>query len=309
MTSRQLPETGEEMRSPAVAHAASQGLRLALIGHRGRMGNMLMRRWQEAGYTVIGADREANVRSGTAPEGLASPTPHDETANAITSAALAQAVAGAHAVALCVPARTLPAVLADLAPLLDSDQVLFDITSVKMLPMEQMENAHHGPVVGTHPLFGPDPTPEDLVVAVTPGQRAHEAHIRLVETLYTTFGCRIFRTTAREHDRGAAFVQGLNFISSAAYLASLAKREDVLPFLTPSFRRRLEGARKLLTEDADMFQGFTTANPMTGDAIHTFRLFLDLVEGGGLPDVVQRARWWYESEYASGPGSRGRDSA
>ena len=118
----------------------------------------------------------------------------------------------------------------------------------------------------------------------------------MVEGLYTAFGCRVFRTTAKEHDRGAAFVQGLNFISSAAYLASLAQREDVLPFLTPSFRRRLEGARKLLTEDGDMFQGFTTANPMTGDAIHTFRLFLDLVEGGGLPDVLRRARWWYEAD-------------
>ena len=118
----------------------------------------------------------------------------------------------------------------------------------------------------------------------------------MVEGLYTAFGCRVFRTTPQEHDRGAAFVQGLNFISSAAYLASLAERDDLLPFLTPSFRRRLEGARKLLIEDGDMFQGFTSANPMTKDAVHTFRLFLDLAEGGGLPDVLRRARWWYETD-------------
>ena len=164
-----------------------------------------------------------------------------------------------------------------------------------MLPMEQMEAAHRGPVVGTHPLFGPEPAPDDLAVAVTPGHKADEEHIRLVEGLYAAFGCRVFRTTAGEHDRGAAFVQGLNFISSAAYLASLAERDDLLPFLTPSFRRRLEGARKLLIDDGDMFQGFTSANPMTNDAVHTFRLFLDLAEGGGLPDVLRRARWWYET--------------
>ena len=280
---------GADKRLPP---AANPGLRIALIGHRGRMGDMLLRRWREAGYEVRGADRESTVSSAAF---QARPAGHVETANAIAPAALAEAVRDVHAVALCVPAKALPSVLADLAPLLAPGQVLFDITSVKMLPMEQMEAVHHGPVVGTHPLFGPAPTPDDLTVAVTPGARAHEEHIRLVEGLYTAFGCRVFRTTARDHDRGAAFVQGLNFISSAAYLASLAQREDVLPFLTPSFRRRLEGARKLLTEDGDMFQGFTTANPMTGDAIHTFRLFLDLVEGGGLPDVLRRARWWYET--------------
>lgn len=270
-----------------------KGLVIALIGHHGRMGDMLMRRWQAAGHEVRGADREPEDLLAAKP---ADPAGHAETANAISPRALAGAVRGARAVGLCVPARVLPGLLADLRPLLDPGQLLFDVTSVKMLPMEQMEAAHQGPVVGTHPLFGPEPAPEDLTVAVTPGRRAGEEDIRLVEGLYASFGCRVFRTTAGEHDRGAAFVQGLNFISSAAYLASLARREDVLPFLTPSFRRRLEGARKLLTEDGDMFQGFTSANPMIGDAVHTFRLFLDLVEGGGLTDVLRQARWWYEAE-------------
>ena len=269
-------------------NAAGPRPRIALIGHRGRMGTMLMRRWREAGYDVRGADREPGAAR--APAQAAGPA-----ANAIAPRALAEAVRDAVAVGLCVPAGVLPALLADLRPLLDPRQVLFDITSVKMLPMEQMEAAHRGPVVGTHPLFGPEPAPDDLAVAVTPGHNADEEHLRLVEGLYTAFGCRVFRTTPQKHDRGAAFVQGLNFISSAVYLASLAERDDLLPFLTPSFRRRLEGARKLLIEDGDMFQGFTSANPMTNDAVHTFRLFLDLAEGGGLPDVLRRARWWYET--------------
>lgn len=269
--------------------AAGPRPRIALIGHRGRMGTMLMRRWREAGYDVRGADRETgSARASTRSAG--------STANAIAPHALAEAARNAEIVGLCVPAGVLPALLADLRPLLDPGQVLFDITSVKVLPMEQMEAAHRGPVVGTHPLFGPEPAPDDLTVAVTPGHNANEEHLRLIERLYTAFGCRVFRTTPQEHDRGAAFVQGLNFISSAVYLASLAERDDLLPFLTPSFRRRLEGARKLLIEDGDMFQGFTSANPMTKDAVHTFRLFLDLAEGGGLPDVLRRARWWYETD-------------
>ena len=269
----------------------TQPLCIALVGHQGRMGVMLMQHWLAAGYTVRGAD--CMPGSGSAHDSgggsLASP-------NLIEPEALREAVAGADAIVLCVPAKALSAVLAAIAPYLDSTQVLLDITSVKIIPMQQMEAVHHGPVVGTHPLFGPVSAPEDRIVALTPGARAQAEHISLAQKLFTVFGCRTFCTTAEEHDRGVAFVQGLNFISSAAYFASLAHREDVLPFLTPSFRRRLEGTRKLLTEDAAMFQGFTSANPMTADAIHTFRLFLDLVEGGGLPDVVKRARWWYERQ-------------
>lgn len=266
-------------------------LTIALIGHSGRMGSMLLRHWQNAGHRVRGADRES---SGPCPASAAK-SGHNLSVNAIAPQALSEAVRGADAIALCVPAKVLPGVLKDLAPFLHPRQVLFDVTSVKMKPMEYMEAAHKGPVVGTHPLFGPSPLPEDLVVAVTPGKRASENDLRLVEGLFTLFGCRVFRASAEEHDRGAAFVQGLNFISTAAYLASLAQRKDVLPFLTPSFRRRLEGARKLLLEDGDMFQGIADANPMTGDAVHTFRLFLDLTEGGGLPDVLRQARWWYEN--------------
>lgn len=283
------PSAGSGQSGTFPDTAAGPRPRIALIGHRGRMGAMLMRRWREAGYDVRGVDREPGATR--APMQAAGPA-----ANAIAPRALAEAVRDARAVGLCVPAGVLPALLADLRPLLDSRQVLFDITSVKILPMEQMEAAHRGPVVGTHPLFGPEPAPDDLTVAVTPGLKADEEHLQLVEGLYTAFGCRVFRTTSQKHDRGAAFVQGLNFISSAAYLASLAERDDLLPFLTPSFRRRLEGARKLLIEDGDMFQGFTSANPMTKDAVHTFRLFLDLAEGGGLPDVLRRARWWYEAD-------------
>ena len=263
---------------------STRTLDIALIGHRGRMGAMLMRHWQEAGHRVLGVDHSLPSGSGNTASGTQSAIPPKDLAP----------VAKADAVCLCLPVAVLPSLLADLAPVLRPEQVLFDITSVKILPMQHMESAHRGPVVGTHPLFGPSPLPEDLTVAVTAGSRAAEEHIRLVEELFTTFGCRVFRTTPEEHDRGAAFVQGLNFVSSAAYLASLAQQENLLPFLTPSFRRRLEGARKLLLEDGDMFQGFTTANPLTADALHTFRLFLDLAESNGLPDVLRRARWWYE---------------
>lgn len=284
----------DETSAAMAAENIAPGMRVAIIGHRGRMGAMLMRRWLAAGLAVSGADRDS---ADDADINAAATMPTTMPArNAIAGAAIREAVAGARVVILAVPALVLPSLLDQAAPCLTAGQILADVTSVKMRPMREMEKRYAGPVVGTHPLFGPEPLPEDMLTAIVPGSNAVEEDIRIVEGLFGLAGSRSFRTTAEKHDRGAAYVQGLNFVSSAAYLASLAQRDDILPFLTPSFRRRLESARKLLTEDAPMFQGFTTANPLTADAIHTFRLFLDLVEGGGLPDVVCRARWWYERE-------------
>lgn len=255
---------------------SGQNVSIAVIGNKGRMGTMLSLKWAEAGFDVRGVNRDAG--------------------GVFAQDSLRQAVQGADVVMLCVPAQTIAGVLEQLGLFLLPTQVLMDITSVKVVPMLEMEGRFSGPVVGTHPLFGPVPNPEDLRVALTPGKRAAPEHVELAEDIFTAFNCQTFVTTPEEHDRNAAFVQGLNFISSAAYFASVANREELLPFITPSFKKRLEGARKLLTEDAAMFEGFTSANPMTRDAIHTFRLFLDLVERGGLADVARQARWWYRDE-------------
>lgn len=72
-----------------------------------------------------------------------------------------QALPGADAVFLCIPAGAMAEVLPHLVPHLDGRQILADITSVKS-SLWAMERAYAGPVVGTHPLFGPKPQPSDL---------------------------------------------------------------------------------------------------------------------------------------------------
>ena len=99
---------------------------------------MLSARWSAAGHTVAGLDLP------------------------LTDEVFAEALPGADAVFLCIPAGAMAEVLPHLVPHLDGRQILADITSVKMQPLGQMERAYAGPVVGTHPLFGPKPQPSDL---------------------------------------------------------------------------------------------------------------------------------------------------
>jgi shikimate kinase len=175
--------------------------------------------------------------------------------------------------------------------------VLVDIASVKIQPMAQMQKAYAGPVVGTHPLFGPDTT-GDLRVAVCPGAQAGEEDIRLVEELFVRIGCAPFRTTAQEHDEAVAYIQGLNFVTSAAYFATLADHPEFLPFLTPSFQRRREAAATMLTDGGPLFEALFEANPASQDAVRSYRAFLNLAAGGDLSLLRERALWWWN---AAGP--------
>jgi prephenate dehydrogenase len=248
------------------------------------MGAMLARRLEYAGCLVRGADRP------------------------LTESALRQACSGAEAVLLCVPVPAMEETARAVAPRMEPGAVLADIASVKVAPVRAMEKYHPGPVVGTHPLFGPDPAPGEMTVCVTPGGRISgdgsgeqgEAAARKMEALFRSMGCSTFRRTPEEHDRAMAFVQGLNFITSAAYFAMLSRHEEMLPFLTPSFRRRMEAARTMLTRDAEMFSLIFENNPFSQDMVREYRAFLNVAAGGDVDVLISLARWWFEG------GSRGK---
>ena len=108
--------------------------RIVIAGHRGRMGAMLLERFsRRTDIDAVGLD-----------------LPYLESD-------LAEACRGAHAVLLCVPASAIADMTAKFAPYMDAGTILADITSVKERPMRDMESLWPGPVVGTHPLFGPRP--------------------------------------------------------------------------------------------------------------------------------------------------------
>ncbi|MDO5484682.1 MAG: prephenate dehydrogenase/arogenate dehydrogenase family protein, partial [Desulfovibrionaceae bacterium] len=140
-----------------------------IVGSQGRMGAMLLKRGRRAGLNMVGLDRPLE------PERIVS------------------ACDGCDLILLCVPAAVLGDVLALVCPHLPSDAVLADITSVKEEPMRQMARTWQGPVVGTHPLFGPRPERgADLPGAILAGARAETEHLALVQGFFEHLGCRVF---------------------------------------------------------------------------------------------------------------------
>lgn len=260
---------------------AAQAIRtITVVGASGKMGRLFVSRCR---------------REGLACHELDAP---------LTSEAAERALPRSDLMLLCVPAQAMVQVISELKPRLPKGCIVADICSVKVKPLEEMMLLHAGPVVGTHPLFGPKPQEGDeLRVAVCPG-RGEEA-LRQVEELFKRLGFSTFTATAQEHDKAMAYVQGLNFISTVAYLAAQASHEEFDRYLTPSFRRRLDAAKKLILEDADLFRLIFEANPYSLEAVRSYRNYLNVAAGGDLELLVERAKgWWKDGADGTCPPKR-----
>lgn len=252
----------EGERSPAVL----------IVGSNGRMGRMLLERALARGIEANGID-----------------IPYHE--------GMAAKVGAADIVLLCVPARNIGETTQRLAPWMRKNAILADITSVKEEPMRQMRQCWQGAIVGTHPLFGPNPAPEgDLPVVIVPDADVSSENSRIVANFFEKLGFRTFEADAAAHDKAMAKIQNMNFITNVAYFAALAGDGDLLPFLTPSFGRRQEAAKKMLTEDASMFSGLFEANGHSHEAVRQFRKYLNVAASGDIDLLCQRAQWWWRDD-------------
>ncbi|MBU1003904.1 MAG: prephenate dehydrogenase/arogenate dehydrogenase family protein [Proteobacteria bacterium] len=247
---------------------------ILIIGAQGQMGRLFARRSQDAGLTVRGLDRP------------------------LTAEAVAQGARGAQMVLLAVPAAAMADVSGMCAEAMGPQQILVDLCSVKTAPLDDMLAAHPGPVVGTHPLFGPNPDPGDVRVAMVPGR--DDAAFEAVCAYMRRLGFAPFTTNVDEHDLAMASIQGLNFVTTVSYLATLANRPEFERFITPSFNRRLEAARKMLTEDSELFASLVEINPYTQEAVRNFRSLLNIAAGGDIELLSARANWWWRNGQSGG---------
>ncbi len=245
---------------------------LVLVGSRGQMGALIKDRLSGGGVNVVSLDR---------------PFPEDELPGILNKAGM---------VLLAVPVAGLDQVLELMSPHFSNSLILADISSVKTLPVNKMQHYHQGPVMGTHPLFGPNPSGNDeLKVALCPGHNLREEHVQAVQDVFYRGGMHTFMSSCREHDQAMSCIQGLNFVTTISYFASLPQDIDLDKFATPSFRRRARAARKMLNEDSELFSSLAEDNPYTGQMIRRFKSFLNLSAAGEFELLTDKALWWWRN--------------
>lgn len=141
-------------------------------------------------------------------------------------------------------------------PRLPQDCILVDLASVKDGPLQAMLAAHSGPVLGLHPMFGPDSGSLAKQVVVWCDGRQPEAYQWFLEQIQV-WGARLQRSSATEHDQNMAFIQALRHFATFAYGLHLAKEnvdlEKLLTLSSPIYRLELAMVGRLFAQDPQLY--------------------------------------------------------
>ncbi len=158
-------------------------------------------------------------------------------------------------VVVTVPIHLTEGVIAKLGNLL-SDCILCDLTSIKSKPLQAMMNMHQGPVVGLHPMFGPDvPSLAKQVIVYSDG-RGSESYQWLLNQ-FGIWGASLCQMDAAEHDHGMTLIQALRHFTSFAYGLHLSKEnpniDQLLKLSSPIYRLEIAMVGRLFAQDPNLY--------------------------------------------------------
>jgi chorismate mutase/prephenate dehydrogenase len=175
-----------------------------------------------------------------------------ETADWPNAAAI---VADAVLVLIAVPIHATMQVIAQL-PSLPTHCVLADLTSVKSGPLTTMLTQHHGPVLGLHPMFGPDISNiVKQVVVVCHGRDAE--HYQWLLQQFKVWGAVLSEKTAEQHDELMQLIQAMRHFSSLVYGVHLAEENadlaQLLELSSPIYRLELAMIGRLFAQNAELY--------------------------------------------------------
>ncbi|MGV8926112.1 MAG: bifunctional chorismate mutase/prephenate dehydrogenase [Ewingella sp.] len=141
-------------------------------------------------------------------------------------------------------------------PKLPDDCILVDLASVKNRPLQAMLAVHEGPVLGLHPMFGPDVGSLAKQVVVYCDGREPQAYQWLLEQLQV-WGARLHKISAVEHDQNMAFIQALRHFATFAYGLHLCEEnvqiEQLLALSSPIYRLELAMVGRLFAQDPQLY--------------------------------------------------------
>lgn len=204
--------------------------KIVIFGGNGLMGRLFTRLFTLSGYEV---------------KALGSKTWHEAPA----------AVADADVVIVSVPINKTLDIIAKLPPL-PKNCILTDFTSIKQQPLKAMLEKHDGPVVGLHPMFGPDvPNLTKQVVVACDGRDPEKYQWLLAQM--QIWGAHLYQIAAVDHDRSMSFIQALRHFTSFSYGVNLqqeqANLDQLIALSSPIYRLELMMVGRLFAQDPQLY--------------------------------------------------------
>jgi prephenate dehydrogenase len=200
--------------------------KITIIGGAGRMGRFFTQQLTAAGHNVKILENE-----------------HWEYADNLLSCA--------ELVIICVPIQWTTDIIKRAAQYLAPTTALCDITSLKTEPVQAMLEHHCGPVMGLHPMFGPNVKSfAGQKVIACPG-RNDDSFEWLLDFIKSQGG-EVIVSTPEEHDNMMVIIQATRHFSRFSVGVFLAEEEiDIkrtLCISTASYRQEIDIIKRLFTQ-------------------------------------------------------------
>lgn len=243
---------------------------VVIIGGNGGMGKIFTRYFEASGYKVHGFGHSG----------------WDKASEYFKNAKI---------VIVTVPIDVTSEIIRQTAPYLRSNMILCDLTSVKAPIVECMLKEHKGPVLGLHPMFGPDVRNLVKQVVVTCPARDRQSSEFLVKQLQL-WGARTVECTPADHDKAMSIIQALRHFTTYAYgtfMASIdADLNNLLTLSSPIYRLELMMVGRLFAQDPRLYADIIMSSKHNCDLIKAYvdhlKPELDLVIKGDATEFERR---------------------
>ena len=208
-----------------------------------------------------------------------------------------EAVKTADAVLLSVPIDNFEEVVEQLCPYTHSGQVIIDITSIKVFPVETMHKyIKTGLVLGVHPMFGPGA--KSIVnqnFVLTPTNEEETALAQKIKRYLEARGARATMMTPNEHDEMMAVILGLSHfiaIVSADTLVSFDRLKQMEAIAGSTYKVLLTLVGSVVSENPEFYASLQMSLPNMTEIERLFqrssKTWADLVKAKNKQEFVKR---------------------
>ncbi|WP_119978858.1 bifunctional chorismate mutase/prephenate dehydrogenase [Shewanella algidipiscicola] len=251
---------------------------VVIVGGKGKLGELFSQMLRLSGYHVKSLDK-------------------DDWPNADAI------FAGAGLVIVTVPISITCELITSKLSQLPESCILADLTSVKAKPLDAMLTAHKGPVVGLHPMFGPDVGSLAKQVVVVCHGRDQDKYQWLMEQIQI-WGARLVEADAQKHDKAMQLVQAMRHFSSFVYGLNLYREEadidTLLQFSSPIYRLELAMVGRLFAQSPELYADIIYAQRESltaiGDYLENYTQALELLKSGDRQGFIEQfeevANWF-----------------
>ena len=262
-------------------------MRVAIIGGSGKMGrwfaNFLLKDGREV---IITGRNERKLREARRQLGV-------EVATNV------EAVKNAEAILISVPIDNFEEVVEQVSPYIRPEQVIIDITSIKVFPVETMhKHIKDGLTLGTHPVFGPGAKGiANQSFVLTPTNERERALAQKVREYLETREAKVTLMTPQEHDEMMAVILGLShFIAlvSADTLLSFDKLKQMEAISGTTYKVLLTLVESVISEDPEFYASLQMRLPNMMEIEKLFQkrgqVWADLVKNKDRQEFVKRMK-------------------